>query len=174
MRKNAFYLLFTFILSGVTLSCSYRLVKEGGASLPSGVDSISIPLAGNRTIEAGLEDVFSLELKKRLAADGRVAMSERGSADAELRCVLKDIRTAPVSYTREGRVAAEKVALEAECSLVIAESGSVVWKTGSMAASEEYTVGDDYLINERARAQALLEVCRDLSESVRNALLDTF
>jgi outer membrane lipopolysaccharide assembly protein LptE/RlpB len=174
MRKDAVNLLFTFIFAGATLSCSYRLVKESSASLPSGVDSISIPLAGNRTIEAGLEDVFSLELKKRLAADGRVTISEKGLADAELRCVLKDIRTAPVSYTREGRVAAERVVLEAECALAIAESGSVVWKTGSLAASEEYAAGDDYLINEQARAQALLEVCRDLCESIRNALLDSF
>jgi outer membrane lipopolysaccharide assembly protein LptE/RlpB len=155
------------------LSCNYHLVKEQSASLPSGIQSLSIPLAQNQTIEAGLEDVFTQEMIKRLSADGRFTILSSG-AEAELRCVLSDITVAPVSYTREGRVAAESVGIEARCSLVAPRSESLVWNSGILSSSEEYPVGDNYLANEDAKARAILEICRDLAESMRQRLLDSF
>lgn len=172
--SKRFYILVLLAIAGWSFSCSYRLVSERSASLPSGVNDISIPLARNLTIEAALEDVFTMELIQRLSADGRVEILTSGEADAELRCVLEEITTHPVSYTREGRISAESVIIEGECSLVVPESESVVWRSGRLTASEEYPIGDNYLANEDARSAAILEVCKDLTESVRHALLDSF
>ncbi len=160
-------------LLAVTASCGYKLVKESSARLPSGVESISIPLAKNQTIEAGLEDVFTQELIKRLSADGRVTIVP-SNGQAELRCVMRDISVRGVSFTREGRVAAESVTVEADCSLVAPRSESLIWSTGRITRSEEYPVGDNYLTNEDAKAAAIQQICRDLSETVRDELLDSF
>ena len=156
------------------ISCQYSLVKDKSVALPSNLQSISIPLAKNLTIEAGLEDTFTQELIKRLTADGRIKILEAGRAEAELRCTIQDISTQAVSYSREGRVAAENIGIEAECMIVVPESESVVWRTGLLAAAEEYPVGDNYLLNEDLKARAIIEVCKDLSESIRSLLIDSF
>jgi len=161
------------VLAALSISCGYKLVREPSARLPSGVSSISIPLARNLTLEAGLEDVFTQELIKRLSADGRVTILP-AQGQAELRCVMRDISTHPVSFTREGRVAAESVTIEAECALLAPESESLIWSSGPAARSEEYPVGDNYLANEDAKAAAINEICRDLSETMQNALMDSF
>ena len=159
----------------LAFSCQYSLVKEHEASLPAGVNSLAIPLAKNFTIEAGLEDMFTQEMSKRLSADGRIAVVPADfGAEAELRCVMRDLSTQPVSFTKEGRAAAESITLEAECSLVAPDSESLIWKSGPLAASEEYPLTDNYLANEDGKARALAEICRDISESVRSRLLDSF
>jgi outer membrane lipopolysaccharide assembly protein LptE/RlpB len=117
--------------------------------------------------------VFTQELIKRLAADGRVTIVPP-NGQAELRCVMRDISLHNVSYTREGRVAAASVTIEADCSLVSPQSESLIWSTGRLTRSEEFPVGDNYLANENAKAAAILQICRDLSETVQNELLDSF
>lgn len=154
--------------------CGYHLVREKRATLPAGVSSIAVILAKNRTIEAGLEDVFTMELKKRLAADRRAPMVPPGQADAHLKCTLEAIQVVPVSFNQEGRISAEGVIVQASCNLVIPDSESVVWQTGSLAASEEFPVGNDYLVNEEAKQRAIEECARDLAESVRTLLFDDF
>lgn len=155
-------------------SCSYKLVREGSVSLPSGIENISIPLAENRTIEAGLEDMFTQELIKRFQADGRVLVVAPGRGDADLKCSLKKLDTWAASYTEEGKIGAEMIRLESECSLVVPGSGSVLWRSGPLSVAEEYPVGGDYLLNEDTKERALAEVAADMSESVRSALMDTF
>ncbi|MFO8057212.1 MAG: LPS assembly lipoprotein LptE [bacterium] len=169
-------LLFTGLLAGALLlaGCSYHLVRESRKSLPGELESVFIPLARNGTIEAGLEDTFTQELIRTLRADGRINLAGPSTADARLQCELKKLRTTPASYSEQGRILVENVVLEAECRLIIPETDSTVWSSGVVRASEEYPLGTDYLNNERQRAVALREVCRDISESVRSLLLDSF
>jgi len=169
-------ILLTAFVIGLFLfaGCSYKLVKESGKSLPADLKTVFIPLAENRTIEAGLEDTFTQELKQTLQSDGRINLAGPGVADSELRCRLQKLRTRPSSYSKQGRVLVEKISLQARCRLVVPETDSTVWSSGDITASEDYPVGPDYLNNERQKAVALREVCRDVSESVRSLLLDSF
>ncbi len=155
-------------------ACPYKLVKESRKSLPADLKTVFIPLARNGTIEAGLEDTFTRELIKTLRADGRISLTGPSTADAELRCRLEKLRTSPSSYSKQGRVIVERVSLQAQCRLVVPETDSTVWNSGDIIASEEYPVGPDYLNNERQKSAGLREVCRDISESVRSLLLDSF
>ena len=162
------------LLLALLCSCSYRLVKENTTPLPSRLQSLSVPLARNQTIEAGLEDVFTSALIQRLRSDGRATVLPVGSAEAELHCALKTLDTKTTAYTREGRTAAEQVTVKAECGLVAPGSGSVAWSSGEIVADEEYPMGDNYLQNEQARAAALRQVCAEIADSVRALLLDPF
>ncbi len=164
--------LLILIAAIVLHSCSYRLVTDDRVELPAGISNVSIALATNRTIEAGLEDLFTQELIRRLRADGRMEIVAAGAA--ELRCSLDELRISPVSYNEQGRVAVESASVLARCQLVVPGSGSVAWSSGLLGAAEEYPVGDNYLSNEQAKARALGEVVKDLSESVRSLLLDAF
>lgn len=160
------------LLSG--LGCPYTLVRERSATLPAGVRSMAVPLARNLTIEAGLEDVFTQSLIQTLRADGRVTILSAESADAELRCTLFKLLLSPQAYSKEGRISIERAVIEAECALELADTGAVVFRTGKLRATEEYPVGNDYLMNEQAKAAAVRQICADLAESVRSLLLDSF
>ena len=72
------------------------------------------------------------------------------------------------------RVAAEQATVRAECRLVATDGGADIWTTGVLEAAEQYPVGNDPLANEAAQAAALAEICRDLAETVRVLLLDSF
>jgi hypothetical protein len=133
-----------------------------------------VPLAKNRTIEAGLEDMFTNELIQRLSADGRVLIVAPGEAEADLNCTLTELKIQPRAYNRAGMVSVERAQLTIECVLNAPQTESVIWKSGGLTQSEEYPLGNDYLANEDQKALALREVCRDLSESVRSLLLDSF
>ncbi len=155
-------------------ACSYRLVREGSAELPGGVKRVSVPLADNRTIEAGLSDIFTRELIKRLLEDGRVEVAPAGEAQAKLACELSSLVTRPVSYSEQGRIAAREAQLSASCRLVTEGSESPLWETGEIKAGEQYPISNDYLLNEKAKETAIVQACKDLSESVRSLLLDSF
>ena len=163
-----------FSLLALLSACSYHLVRDQARLPAAGIDSLSVPLARNQTIEAGLEDAFTQALLERLRADGRVPLAPVGQAKAELRCTLKALEVRNSSYNRTGREAAEQATVRAECRLVATDGGALIWTTGEISASEQYPVGNDPLANETARKAALTEICRDLAETVRALLLDSF
>ncbi len=154
--------------------CGYKLVRESDAALPSGVKSVSVKLVKNQTIEAGLEDVFTQELIRRLESDGRIDVRRDGSAEAGLECVITDLNVRPKTYSAQGRISVEEAEMKTRCKLVIPDSESVIWKTGTIVSREEYPVGNDYILNEEAKERAILEACVDTSESIRSRLLDSF
>jgi hypothetical protein len=162
------------ILLVLVSACSYRLVRDGARLPAAGIDSLAVPLARNQTIEAGLEDAFTQALLERLRADGRVRVAPVGQARAELRCTLKALEVRNTSYDRTGREAASQATVRAECRLAATDGGANIWSSGEFSASEQYPVGNDPLANESARAAALAEICRDLAETVRALLLDSF
>lgn len=162
------------LLLALLSACHYRLVRDGARLPSSQIDSLAVPLARNQTIEAGLEDRFTQALLERLRADGRVPVVAPGRAAAELRCSLKALRTDNVSYDSSGRAAAARATVTAECRLVEPASGTVIWSSGERSASEQYPLGNDPLANEAARESALAEICRDLAETFRALLLDSF
>jgi len=161
-------------MSVMLASCSYQLVKEDRASLPAGVQSVYVPLARNMTIEAVLEDVFTQELIKTLRSDGRIKLEDRNEADAELLCVIEDVDLDAISYTEEGRIASNRVTMTVHCRLLLKGSESVVWETGEISAGEDYPVGPDHIRNENQKALALREASKDIAESVRGLLIDSF
>jgi outer membrane lipopolysaccharide assembly protein LptE/RlpB len=172
--RRTFKLGFAAIITLLLSSCGYHLVRERVVELPAGIKTLAVPLAKNRTIEAGLEDVFTQELIQRLRADGRVPVVEPGRADGELRCVLTELTIHSVSYDKNGRVVVASARMAAECELVKPPAEGAAWRSGELNAVEEYPVGDDYLHNEDIKAQALKQAVQDLSESVRSLLFDRF
>jgi len=172
--RRTFRLGFAAIMAALLSSCGYHLVRERAVELPAGIKSLAVPLAKNRTIEAGLEDVFTQELIRRLRADGRVPVVEPGRAEGELRCVLTELTIHSVSFDQNGRVAVASARLAAECELVKPPAEGAAWRSGELRAAEEYPVGEDYLHNETIKSQALQQAVQDLSESVRSLLFDQF
>lgn len=155
-------------------SCGYKVVTEDRATLAGGAEKISVPLSENRTIEPALEDVFTMQLKRIILSDGRLQLVQPKEAEAELKCVLKDLSDRPVSYSEAGRISARETSFSVECMLWDRRLNELALALPELSASEVYPVGNAYLANEQARGAALREVSKQLSESVRSVLLDGF
>jgi len=174
LQRKAGTIVLWCALSALWASCGYQLVTQESVSLPGGIESICVPLAKNRTMEPALEDVFTQRLIRIIRSDGRVRVLRPGRAEAELVCVLDDLSTRTVSYDEQGRAAAEEVSFSARCALWDPGGERTLIELPKLSASEDYPVGDDYLASEEARSTALVEVSKELAESVRSVLLDGF
>ena len=152
-------------------TCGYHLAGKV-VSLPGGGRELMVPLMKNQTLEAGLEDLMTQELRGQLLSDGRVQV--RSSAPVELRGTLTRLDRTPVSFSNLGRVNVERVQVTAEFRLVRRSDGQVLWQSGELSADEEYPAEEDPLVTERAREQALHEVAEDLCEGAIELLLGDF
>src|SRR3990172_876085 len=88
-----------FFLLALTASCGYRLAGKT-ATLPGGATEIAVPLMKNSTLEVGLEDILTQELRRQLLADGRVGL--RPEADFELRGAITQLIRTPLSFSSLG------------------------------------------------------------------------
>jgi len=159
------------LLAFAFAACGYHLAGKV-VSLPGGGRELAAPLMKNQTLEAGLEDIMTQELRQQLLSDGRVQV--RSSAPVELRGTLTRLLRTPLSFSDLGRVNVERVLVTAEFRLVRLSDGQVLWQSGELSSDEEYPVGVDPLVTERAREQALREVAEDLSETAIEFLLGDF
>jgi len=155
----------------LTAGCGYRLVGKQ-VSLPGGGTELDLPLLKNKTLEAGLEDLVSQELRKHLLADGRIRLSS--DAPVELRGVITGVTRTPMSFSSLGRVNVERERITAEFRLVRKAGGEALWESGELSADEEYPVTADPLETERARERALREAAEDLAGTALELLLGNF
>jgi hypothetical protein len=165
---------FAGVLSGflfLAAACGYRLVGSQ-VSLPGGGTELDLPLVKNKTLEAGLEDLVSQELRKRLLADGRIRLSS--DAPVELRGVITGVTRTPMSFSSLGRVNVERERITAEFRLVRKAGAEPLWESGELSSDEEYPVTADPLETERARERALREAAEDMAKTALELLLGNF
>lgn len=68
-------------------------------TLPNWVRGIYIPMAENKTVEIGFEEVLTRRLQEEFLADGRLRVVQKGSADLQL---VVSIRSIAKDYTPFG------------------------------------------------------------------------
>ena len=128
----------------------------------------------NETIEAGLEDIFTSELRRQFLVDPRVDVVPLDEAEVALRGKIEDLDLITQSIDRRGRISAQRVRVRCEFELVHRDSKKILWRSGSIEAEEEFPVTNDYLVNERYLELALAEVAEDITETAHELLLSGF
>jgi hypothetical protein len=96
-QKMVWFLLLLFMV--ITLfnfggCCSYSFT---GASVPAHLNTISIPMADDRSgrAETGLREEFTDELIQKFIRDNSLQITERANADALLECSIIQVVDAP-------------------------------------------------------------------------------
>ena len=156
------------------VGCGYKPVGRSAASLPENFTKIAVPLMENRTMEAGLEDIFTSELRRQFLSDPRVQVVPLSQAEVVLSGKIKELDMINLSYDRLGRVSAQRARVRCEFELYHRESEKTLWGSGTIQAEEEFPVTDDYLANERYIETALKEVAEDITETAHELLLSGF
>jgi len=154
-------------------SCEYHLLGKE-VHLPGEVSRIYVEPAQNKTLEAGLEQVFTQRLLEHLQADGRVKLVKQAEAEAILRSELLGTRDQPVSFDEFGRVALIQVEVSAIATLIAAKENKKLWDSGILREREEYPVGDNFLRNDQLRKMALNQASIRLSRVIVELLTGDF
>ncbi len=153
--------------------CGYRPVGKEGA-LPDNFTRLAIPLMENQTMEAGLEDLFTSEIRRQFLTDPRIEVVQLSDAEVVLEGKIVDLDLITLSHDETGRVSGQRVRVGCRFQLIHRDSEKILWRSGLLKAEEECPVTDDYLMNERYREQALMEVAEDISETAHELLLSGF
>ncbi len=167
-------LLFCFVTACAIMSgCGYRPTGRQGA-LPENFTRIAVPLMENLSMEAGLEDIFTGELRRQFQVDPRVDVVPLDEAEVVLKGRIREVDLINLSYDSFGRVSAQRVRVRCEFELLHRESGRTLWRSGAIEAEEEFPVTVDYLLNEGYIEKALAEVAEDVTETAHELLLSGF
>ena len=101
-KKNKFKLVrslafFLFIFYSIVNFSSCGVYSFSGASVPSHLKSISIPIAEDRSGsgEPGLRELLTNQLIQKFIDDNSLLVSEKGKADANLECTITGFTDVP-------------------------------------------------------------------------------
>jgi hypothetical protein len=153
--------------------CGYRPVGKEGA-LPDNFTRLAIPLMENQTMEAGVEDLFTSEVRRQFLTDPRVEVVRLADAEVVFEGKIVDLDLIRLSHDEMGRVSGQRVRVGCRFQLIHRASEKILWQSGLLEAEEECPVTDDYLMNERYKEQALAELAEDISETAHELLLSGF
>ena len=162
-----------FALLLLVSACGYHLLGKE-VHLPGGVSKIYVETAENKTMEDGLEQLFTQRLLEHLNADGRIKLVNKNEADGILKSEILKAQEMPLAFDKFGRVTLLQVEVSAQVILLASKENKKLWDSGILLEREEYPVGDDFLRNDRLRDSALDQISQRLSRTVVELLTSDF
>lgn len=139
--------------------CGYRFAVAD-APLPRGILRAYAPVFTNRTLEPGVEALFTQEFRARLQQAGALG----GEADeARVEGEVLSLSGAPTVLDAAGQLASYR--LTATLRLRLLKGGQVL-SDATVTGTEDYLPdrqGADVLLTEQARAAALVRLAESLS-----------
>lgn len=146
--------LLTLVASLVFLTaCGYELVRDRGISSGGDIESVSLPVFKNRSLEPQVPGFFTDAFSHELAASGLVVINKAAS-DAVLQGTINSVAATPSSLNSSG-LAVEKV-VTVGISLTLTKPTGVT-QSWSFTDAEAYAVNDINLedFNKRAALQRI-------------------
>lgn len=112
LLKSIYLTIFVFVLTNIT-ACSYSFT---GASVPSHLKTIAIPISVDRTGsgEASLSDDFTNELINKFLNDNTLQVAERNNSDALLECTILSLTDSPQVVTGGEDIQTRRITLNAK------------------------------------------------------------
>lgn len=167
-KKN----IWPLIILGLFFSaCGYRF--SGTGNLPADVQSVSIEILENRTIETMLGDMVTNDLIYEFVRNGQTVQRNKKEADAVLTGVIEEefIRT----ISRQGQLNPIQRRVGITVSLKLTDrDGKVIWEASGVTGSEAYDVGANNELTRINKRAALKIISQRLSEDVYNRLTEKF
>jgi outer membrane lipopolysaccharide assembly protein LptE/RlpB len=127
----------TAVLSG----CGYHFAGSG--SLPAGVSTVFIVVMENRTVESGVERVFTNDLIDQFTRRRKASLAEtRDAADGILSGTIVSLNVQDAARSSVAIVTERQLT----CQLIIRLSspeGRILWSSGTIVERQTYSVADD-------------------------------
>lgn len=109
--KNA--LLILLFVSGAMFNFGCGAYSFTGASVPSHLNTIAIPVAEDKSPAAipGLREILTDELIQKFISDNSLQVSERANADATLECIITSVTDAPAIVSAGEEVTSRRLTI---------------------------------------------------------------
>jgi len=152
-------------------ACGYRLVSAVQI-LPGGVRSLGIPTFINTTRQYKLEQVITEAVLQEFFLRTRVPVnSDASGVDAVFQGVIRDMRSSPVSFDKEGFASEFLVTVQISAKLVRVRDGAVLWQNPDFVYQNRYVLNSrvtEFFSEENA---ALGRLARDFAASLASTVL---
>lgn len=144
----------------VLTACNYRFggYREGYKE----IQSLSIPPFENRTRQVGIEALFTNDLVYEVGRGDRIALTDRESADAVLKGVIKDLVANTISRDNINTALERRVFVTVELT-VKDRQGHRVWGQ-KIRENEAYFVEPDKVSSEGSLREALEAISLRIAE----------
>jgi hypothetical protein len=153
--------------------CGYSL--EGmRTSLPQEVRTIAIPTMTNRTVEPGIENIFTRAAIREFNLDGRLKVVPKARADSLLEGSIQDFYISSISYDAAGLVLAYRARVTLGVILRRIDTGEILWEAPSIQETQEYRVASSVQTNEARKRLAIVQIAEVVAETVRDLIMDRF
>ena len=162
--------LFAFLTTG---GCGYQLQGRGTPSDP-GIQSVAIPILGNRTAETGIESEVTRALVEKFTSSRRIAVRSQGAADAVLLGTVKSFVTASVAVTTGTQITTGyRATLTVDVMFLRKGDGKVLWRE-EFAEWRNYPVVSDLAVTENNKRDAIRRISELLAERIQEIILGSF
>ncbi|MFW6331760.1 MAG: LptE family protein [Thermodesulfobacteriota bacterium] len=165
------FMLLTLIAAALVLAaCGYRFVQSG--NLPEDTQTVFVSIFNNRTLETGIEHIFTNDLIFEFTRHGQaVVRPER--ADAILEGVVESMRIETVSY--RGRLTALERRIIATLSLRLRDrDGDLIWSLPAISEEETYGIMEEKVATDYNKRQAIQALSKRLAEDIYSRMTDEF
>ncbi|MDY6838869.1 MAG: LPS assembly lipoprotein LptE [Thermodesulfobacteriota bacterium] len=163
--------LLALVMFSVQGGCGYQF--KGGLKAPAGVHTISVRMLENRTLESGIEVVFTNDFLYEFTRSKVLQVAGPDGADAVLSGTIVSLNVDTISHTADYDSSERRVTITLDLALTGA-NGEVLWSDRALSDREEYQVSLDKLTTEGNRRRAIEALSERLAEKVHNRVLQDF
>ncbi len=171
-------------LAVIATGCGYSLAGRG-SFLPDYIQSLGIPMFGNRTPYSPLEQIFTEKVRVEFQGRGRyqVLPAETG-VDGIVRGEIVNISAAPAGFNPNQQASRYRFTVTVSVSFTDARQQKVLWENPALSFSDEYELASAasaqlaasggagaFIDQERAAVDRL---STDFARSVVSAILEAF
>jgi outer membrane lipopolysaccharide assembly protein LptE/RlpB len=152
--------------------CGYKMVGKE-THLPPGIASLAIPTFSNKTLEPGIEIVFTQAFLKRFIEDRRVKIVDRSSADAVMEGVVKEFNIFSVAYDASGLAREYRTYVVVDV-MVKRRNGEIVWQERDLSETSTYRTVQSAVTNEASKQAAISDIAQSVSERIQGRFFYNF
>ena len=154
-------------------SCGYHL-RGKETNLPSEIQSLAIPIFGNRTVQTGIETAVTQALADKFISARRLPVTTQSSADALLTGTVQSFTTSPVAVTSSTQVSTEyRATVTVEFTFKGQKDGKVLFRE-EMSEWRNYPVVSDLNATEQNKIAAIQQISVLLAERIYEVILGNF
>jgi hypothetical protein len=169
-------------LAGLSLAltgCGYSLAGRG-SFLPDYVQTIGVPMFGNRTPYSPLEEVLTEKVRIEFQSRRYQVVPSDTGVDAVVRGDITNVGAAPVGFNQSQQASRYRFTLMAAVSLSDVREKKTLWENPALSFSDEYELASagsvglgaaTFIDQERA---AIDRLSSDFARSVVSAILEAF
>lgn len=154
----------------VLAACGYRFAEKG--NLPGDNRTVFVSIFVNRTLETGIEHIFTNDLIFEFTRHGQAVVRPE-KADAVLEGVIQSMRLETVSY--RGELAALERRIVATLGLRLrGRNGDIIWSLPAVSEAETYGIMEEKAATDYNKRRAIQAISERLAENIYSQMTGEF